>query len=431
MALPTPPDYTTAIPNNSFYAPEEYYVQGPYNPFIVGAGLSIDSEGILTAIGSGGGVNTIIAGTGISVSGPTGNVTISSTGVTGLVAGTGIALSGSTGNVTISATSAFNGTVTAVNTGVGLTGGPITTSGTISLASSGVTPGIYTNPTITVDTYGRIQLASNNTVVNNISVTAPLTIVGTTSPTLGVALGTTAAAGVVQLSNAVNDAASTCAASTAAVKTAYDVAIQAIPRTCVTSKGSLITGTAPATVTALPVGSDGLVLTACAACAMGLTWAAASTPPVATPNYGSFLGIPSQTPTSGTGVGIPVLLPTTVAANGFSIVSGSQVTAANAGIYNLQFSIQILSTGGGGGDVEIWLAKNGTAVQYSNTRFVIQNQNEAEFAALNYVESLAAGDYLELYWATDNNNIELHYATSAFGGPDIPAVILTIVPVGA
>jgi hypothetical protein len=60
------------------------------------------------------------------------------------------------------------GTVTQVNSGTGLTGGPITTTGTLSLAASGVTAATYGNstsvPQIAVDAYGRITAATNVTV---------------------------------------------------------------------------------------------------------------------------------------------------------------------------------------------------------------------------------------------------------------------------
>ena len=150
---------------------------------------------------------------------------------------------------------------------------------------------------------------------------------------------------------------------------------------------------------------------------------------LAVPNYGSFIDTTTQSVTSVTNPQ-PVTLNTTLASANFSIVSGSQVTAAVAGTYNLQFSIQLETTTASLSNVEIWLAKNGTAVADSNTRFVTKGSGEAAFAALNYVESLAAGDYLELIWASGDANMQMITAPSLFGGPQIPSVILTIVPVG-
>lgn len=66
-----------------------------------------------------------------------------------LLAGSNITITPSGNNLTISATGGGGGTVTQVNTGAGLTGGPITTTGTISIPNDGITSAMLQSNSVT------------------------------------------------------------------------------------------------------------------------------------------------------------------------------------------------------------------------------------------------------------------------------------------
>jgi hypothetical protein len=148
------------------------------------------------------------------------------------------------------------------------------------------------------------------------------------------------------------------------------------------------------------------------------------------PNYGQFLSTVTQTNLDTTN-GNAVTFNTTVQNRNVTVANGSQITAAAAGTYNLQISMQVQKNDAGSDEFLFWFKKNGTTIANSATNLTMQGNGNAQLASLNIILDLAAGEYVEIWWYSLDVNVQLLGEPASAPVPAIPSVIATLVPVGA
>ena len=148
--------------------------------------------------------------------------------------------------------------------------------------------------------------------------------------------------------------------------------------------------------------------------------------------YGAFQDSTDQV-AANTTTAYAVTFNTTDFSNGVTIASGSRITVADAGIWNLQFSIQFTNTTNSSQDVDVWFRVNGSNVANSNSRFGFAPRKGAgdpyhTIAAMNYFVSLNATNYVEIMWRpTDTGvSIEQYAAGTSPTRPAVPSAIVTM-----
>jgi len=137
--------------------------------------------------------------------------------------------------------------------------------------------------------------------------------------------------------------------------------------------------------------------------------------------YGAFSSDQDQVTTANTAT--LMTLNTTDFANDVSI-SSSKITVATAGIYNLQFSAQFVNTDTAFQDVYIWLRQNGVDIPGSTGFVSIPNRHAGTdghaIVGWNYFLSMAANDYVEIYWSVPNVAVTIQHL-AASGTPTKPS----------
>jgi hypothetical protein len=129
---------------------------------------------------------------------------------------------------------------------------------------------------------------------------------------------------------------------------------------------------------------------------------------------------------------------TTDFANDISLSTTTRMTVAVAGIYNMQFSVQIENADNAPQDVFLWLRQNGTDIIGSTGKVGMParkgiNDPSHDIKGWNYFLSMNAGDYVEIWWSTSGVNVTIpnYIATPLPDKPSTASVVATMTFVSA
>jgi hypothetical protein len=123
--------------------------------------------------------------------------------------------------------------------------------------------------------------------------------------------------------------------------------------------------------------------------------------------------------------GYPVEFEITYLGSGVSVVSDTRITATAAGIYNFQVTLNTEHTNASTVTVWTWINKNGTDVPYGGQVTSVKGAG-AHAAYWNFSIDLTAGQYIEMYWATDDTALSLQSTAPTSPHPGIPSAIVAV-----
>jgi hypothetical protein len=107
-------------------------------------------------------------------------------------------------------------------------------------------------------------------------------------------------------------------------------------------------------------------------------------------------------------------------------VTDSRVYVDVGGVYNFQFSGQLLSGSASAKQVYIWISRNGTDIGYSTHQYTVSGSGNHLNISWNFDIDLDAGEYIEMRWAADDTNMKLEAAVATALHPGMPSAVMAV-----
>lgn len=155
---------------------------------------------------------------------------------------------------------------------------------------------------------------------------------------------------------------------------------------------------------------------------------------VSTDDGGKFLYMPrglfystvDQTATLAN-TGYPVEFENTYIGNGVSIggTDKTRITATDDGVYNFQVTLQLEHNNSSAATLWTWINKNGTDQSYGGQKNTVKGNDDVA-VHWNFSIDLTAGQYIEMYWATDDTQLNLHTEAATTPHPGLPSAVVAV-----
>jgi hypothetical protein len=153
------------------------------------------------------------------------------------------------------------------------------------------------------------------------------------------------------------------------------------------------------------------------------------------PNGGQYIDCPNglffsttDQPIGAVDTAQPIDFPLEYLNNAVYVNSGteSRVYVAIAGVYNFQFSGQLVSGSASSKQVYIWIARNGTDIGYSTHQYTVSGSGTHLNVSWNFNIDLDEGEYIELLWASDDIDMSLEAAAATAPHPGMPSAVMAV-----
>ena len=142
---------------------------------------------------------------------------------------------------------------------------------------------------------------------------------------------------------------------------------------------------------------------------------------------GLFFNIANQT-LAAINTATPVEFPIEYLNNAVEVNAGteSRIYVTVSGIYNFQFSGQLVSGSSSAKQVYIWIKRNNINIGYSTHQYTLSGSNNHLNISWNFNIDMQKDDYLEMEWAADDTNVTMEATAAAGAHPGIPSAVMAV-----